>query len=327
MSDIRSQTNEYILDIQKSILRKKIMMNIIVENYSFFDSVFKWISMLIALTSPAISMIDRIINRNNDSTGSATIVLSSIVVGLFKLKDFLKFDKIQDLAKSQSWKYDQLFKKIVREKITLSDSTMKDYVYWINREYNGIELNDPELTFKEKQKFQELCISKGIPTDDDLTKLDMLIHGKNTIQIKEVDKIMDNTKTEFRIKDNILEQKTPQSTNTIQELTNEIQDVAERVLSTDLQNTSHYLTHDVQNIPQYSEVQNIPQYSEVQNIPQYNDVQNNKISNSPRFPSSPDNREITKSNYKKTLKNLNTKTDIDWALDRLSDLSDSKKLY
>lgn len=156
-----------IKEIKKAILKKKILLSIVIENYTRLNKIFKYLHMTIALSTPAISLFD----------SNVTLILSSIVAGMIKLKDYLKFDKIRELAKQQTIKYEQLYQRIERE-LTKKESDRQiedEFIYWITREFNHIELADPEVSHGIKKKFIEKCQQLKIPYDEDLELLQILI--------------------------------------------------------------------------------------------------------------------------------------------------------
>lgn len=156
-----------IKEIKKAILKKKILLSIVIENYTRLNKIFKYLHMTIALSTPAISLFD----------SNVTLILSSIVAGMIKLKDYLKFDKIRELAKQQTIKYEQLYQRIERELNKKEDDRQieDEFIYWITREFNHIELADPEVSHGIKKKFIDKCQELKIPYDEDIELLQILI--------------------------------------------------------------------------------------------------------------------------------------------------------
>lgn len=186
---------EHILNIKKSILKKKIMLSVIIDSYSFRSTILRWTINLIGATSPAISGLDRIITGNTNATSTATIVIGAIVLGLFQLSSYLQFDQIRDVAKTQSYKYTQLYERVLREETKTVDKRQaeEDFIYWINREYNSIEVNDPELSITEKEKYKSILADKNIPEDDDLEALQILVEKSRASESNGVSPRVDYT--------------------------------------------------------------------------------------------------------------------------------------
>ena len=79
-----------IREIKKTILKKKIMLNIVIENSSFWDNLFRWVHLILALLAPGLAFISRMISGSSNDTkytngiNNLTIILSSLVVGMIK---------------------------------------------------------------------------------------------------------------------------------------------------------------------------------------------------------------------------------------------------
>ena len=178
---------EAIKDTKKTILKKKVILNIIIESYSWYDRIFRYSHMTIALVAPLISFLDQMINNTVENTSTAVLVLSSIVAGMIKLKDYLKFDKLKDQAKQQTIKYQQLYQRIEREmrKTESIRQNEEEFISWITRELSIIEVDDPDLPQSLKEKYIQLCKARGIPYDEDLEALGELFAAKVQIVVEQ----------------------------------------------------------------------------------------------------------------------------------------------
>ena len=185
-----------IKDIKKTVLKRKIILNIIIDSSAWYDRIFRYSHMTIALVSPIIAFVDQLVNGNVERTSTAVLVLSSIVAGMIKLKEYLKFDKLKDQAKQQSVKYNQLVQRIDRELRKTTKQDEEAFISWITRELSIIEVDDPDITTKVKEKFIALCKEKGIPYDEDIAALEDLFRGRNTsdieIKINQTEEIKDD---------------------------------------------------------------------------------------------------------------------------------------
>ena len=159
-----------IVDIKKTILKKKVLLNIIIESYSWYDKAIKYVHMFLAVTTPLVIYVDQIVATEPSST--AAIVVSSIVAGMIKLKEYLKFTKTKDQAKQQTVKYQQLYQRIERE-MRKNDGKQneEDFISWVNRELSIIEIDDPDVPQSLRKIFIATCKEKGIPYDEDLEAL------------------------------------------------------------------------------------------------------------------------------------------------------------
>jgi len=204
-----------IKELKKAILKKKIMLNFLVDVYSWWDKAYRYVQLLIAIGTPIFGLIELLLTG---SDGTVSIVLSCVVAAMIKFKDHIMYDKIRDTAKEQTIKYTQLFERIERELIKpdAKKQSEDDFIYWINREYTNLELNDPELSFSDKKKFIELCKSKGIPIEEDLTVLLELLSSTtdtnnlntNHIDNLNTDKITNNDNSKSIIQSVSEEEKT-----------------------------------------------------------------------------------------------------------------------
>ena len=172
-----------IKNIKMSILKKKIMMNILITNYSWYDKFFSYIHMTVAVITPMLAFISQL-GIGADTINTVILITSGIVPGMIKIKDHLKYDKIKDQAKQQSAKYQQLYQHIDREMSKTVKQNTNEFVSWINREFSIIETDDPELNSKLRAKYIQMCKEKNIPYDDDLQELTELLIT-NTDETKE----------------------------------------------------------------------------------------------------------------------------------------------
>lgn len=261
-----------INDFKKTIIMKKIMLNYIIDSYAWWDKAYRWTHAFSALAAFMLGTADKIIGTN-DATTNLFIILAGITAVMVKVKDYLKFDKIRDLAKDQNVKYKQLFERIDRElmKPEKKQQTEDDFIYWINREFNNIEMSDPELSHSERKKFIEDCKSKGIPYDSDIELLNSLGSSSNTSNVIQSAVLVSDP-----------------SSNVVVDVHPGIQ--------------SHILSS------------NIP--TNVKSQITSDDNQPNIQPTRFRSPSDEKDRQ----NYKNTLKTLNTKDDLRWAMERLNNL-------
>ena len=157
-------------DIKKNILKKKVLLNIIIESYSWYDKAVKYVHMFLAIATPLVIYADQITASQQSST--AAIVVSSIVAGMIKLKEYLKFTKTKDQAKQQTVKYQQLYQRIEREmRKNNGKQDAEDFISWVNRELSIIEIDDPDVPQSLRKVFIAVCKEKNIPYDEDLDAL------------------------------------------------------------------------------------------------------------------------------------------------------------
>ena len=169
-----------INEIKKAILRKKIILSIIIDSYSKYDKIYRYVHLFLALTAPIIAFINQLVSGSAEQVKTTTLIISSIVAGMIKIKDYLKFDKTKENAKQQTIKYGQLFQRIDREIRKPDDKRQntEDFIYWINREFTNLEISDPELPNSLKDAYVALCKEKNIPYDEDIAILTNLIQSE-----------------------------------------------------------------------------------------------------------------------------------------------------
>lgn len=172
-----------IKDIKKSILKKKVMLSFIIDSYAKYDKVFRYSHILIATTAPILLLVSQETAGSSSSPSTLSVVLGIIAAGMIKVKEYLKYDKVKETAKQQTVKYEQLYQRIEREMIKPDSKRQpeEDFIYWINREFNNIEMADPDLTASLKKKFLDTCKERGIPCDEDLDLLGDLF--KSTVDV------------------------------------------------------------------------------------------------------------------------------------------------
>ena len=127
------------------------MLSYLIDSYSRYDKIFKYVHMFFAIISPVVSLID----SNMSSISIVPVILSSLVAAMIKLKDYLKYDKIKELSKQQTVKYEQLFQRILRDTLKFNVIIPEDYLYLINKEYNNIEISDPDIPRYIRDKYMK----------------------------------------------------------------------------------------------------------------------------------------------------------------------------
>lgn len=310
-----------IADLKKCIIKKKIMLGFMIDGYAWWDRIFKYCHAALALCIPLISFIAKLSTTTNEELTTTVLVLSSIVAGMIKLKENLKFDKIVTLAQQQTVKYKQLYQRIEREMVKHEDrrQSEEDFLYWIKREYSGIEMADPELTHNMRKKFIALCKEKGIPFDEDMELLaDLLQSEAKELAGVVIEKVVDAVVSDEDIKDydiknydtkvhvdksdavnvkNVIDLKTMES---IEMKTPVKPDVTENPSAQATAETTPEPTPDT--TPHATpKIRTRPMYTNTIRA---------------RSPSSVDDRK----KYKETMKNFNPSKDMQWALDRLKDV-------
>lgn len=269
---------QQVKEIKKMIVKKKIMLGFMIDDYSWWDRRFRYLHTGLATIVPLITFVDKVATGSAENTAVTTLVLSSIVAGMIKLKDTLKFGKIVSLAQQQTIKYKQLFQRIEREmyKQDAKRQTEDDFIYWVNREYNNIEMSDPELTHNMKKKFAELCKSKNIPYDEDMDALASLLQDS----AKELTNVVIQKATE---------------------------DIADAVIT------------DAEAEKAMVELKNKPVEAEKSMVELKDKQVDNPVNNPVRIRSTSDEQD--RAQYKETMKKFNPTEDMQWALDRLTDIN------
>jgi hypothetical protein len=185
-----------IKNTKKEVLRKKLIVDFVASNYTFHDKLYKYLHMLLAISVPIVSYINDYVTEHSDSNSPSSapaIVLGGAAFIMIKIRDYLKYDRIREVAKQQSVKYVDLYKRIEREVLSpnVRHQSEDDFIYWINREFNSIEMSDPDISLRMKNKFETLCKHRGFNLLD--TKVDVVIDQTNPssnlfdIEMKKVD--------------------------------------------------------------------------------------------------------------------------------------------
>lgn len=164
-----------INNCKKTILKKKVLLNIVIEYYSWYDRWYRFFQMLVALAAPAVSFTDSISDSDSIKRNTTTF-LGVIVIFMIKLKEYFKFDRLKDQGKQQTVKYAQLYDRIEREmqKTIETRQNPEEFIAWISRELSIIGFDDPDVQTKLKKKYDQICKENGIPSDDDLQMLTLI---------------------------------------------------------------------------------------------------------------------------------------------------------
>ena len=146
------------------------------EEYNLYDRIIKVIHLIIAMIHPIVSLVDLLLGHCTD--GLVTVVFGIGVVIIMKLREIFNYKKLQEQSKEQSVKYRQLYNMITEEEDKAEHRRQpKDiFVYWIVREYNNIQINDPDVPKRTNQKFNKLCKENNITWNADINILEKLLH-------------------------------------------------------------------------------------------------------------------------------------------------------
>jgi hypothetical protein len=184
--------NKRITILKKEILTKKIMLSFIIDNYAWYEKVFKYSQHLVTFSIPIISAVQTISNDSSNIVSGAVLVLSSIAAGMIRIKDYVTYDKLREVAKQQTVKYEQLYTKIEREMIKTDNQykTEDDLIYYLDSSFRTVEVSDPELTHSMRRKFLDVCKEKNIPIQSDVDILGSILIEK-PVETKEEIKTTD----------------------------------------------------------------------------------------------------------------------------------------
>jgi hypothetical protein len=170
-------------NVKSTILRKKILMTFLVDDFAFYDKISKNIliaaaalPVLLGVISSVLQKLAALENRANTDgviIDIVIIILNAVVIGLIKLKESFKYDKYKEAAKEQSIRYSQLYDKIEND-FHNEEQTEDNFLYWMSREYGMVEMNDPEVSVTQRRKFEAECARRNIPYEDDVTALQNL---------------------------------------------------------------------------------------------------------------------------------------------------------
>jgi len=157
-------------NIKKIILKKKIILGIMIERYSKFDMGLNMIQWSFVLIVPILSLISEVQVIN---FSKFILIISTLTAAIIKLKNHLNFDKIVNDCKDQCIKYERLFQHIDSEilKPEAKRQSEEEYIYWVTKDLNIIELSDPDISYIDKQKFIKKCKDANIPYEDEMSIL------------------------------------------------------------------------------------------------------------------------------------------------------------
>ncbi len=233
--DWSADANEKIRGIQLKILKRKIMLNMLINRYSLKSKLFRWCQKIIASLAVFLGFLQYVFQQleiGGTIAFGATIVYNI----LLHIRDYVTYDRTRDVAKEQNVKYQELYEEIDNECIKNPDQKQRehDFINWINRSYEAIYASDPDLTQTEQLMFEELCKKHNIVVDDDLNeynKIKVIIEQRHsprsltnaTVNTETVNNTTVNTtinKTQLKRKDAINSLNTSEDIKWIEERLN-----------------------------------------------------------------------------------------------------------
>lgn len=275
-------------DIKTVILRKKITLNFLIDIYSFRDKLYRYIHNGVSIITTILVIIQSVIDA--DAANKIAIALSIIVSAMIKLRDYITYNEVRDLAKAQTIKYTQLYDRIEREihKDPLTRQPYTDFAYWITRELQHIEVMDPELSYNDKKKLVNQFKSLGITYDDDIHTLMNLMKIQNTT-IPDIDKMRSD-----------LDEKMNQA------------DINNRITINSIE-----LNNPIENNKAFENNKAV-ENSKAAESSKINNV--NEIGNITRIERSNSDDYIKRDTFKKNMATLSPRADLNWALERLKQM-------
>lgn len=196
-------TIDKLCEFKQKILLRKINMDFIARRYEKRDILYDRAVKLSHAVTFILSVASQLVGDDARWTLIFTTVTSAISGGLIYLKEILDFD-VQTRAKSQTVKYSRLYNRIENEflKSAANRQREEDFLYWIDREYENLEHEDPELDYDSEQQFGAYLAAQGIvPFENDIERLKALQDGRSRVNSGSGDEC------ETRITDTIRENK------------------------------------------------------------------------------------------------------------------------
>ena len=169
-----NRAEKKIKKLELGILKKKILMNIIVEKYAWRACIYGYVQRSITIFAPLLGIINLLV-KDQYKLDVIYTVISILVACLSEVKNLVEFDEIRDTAKSQSVKYQQLYTRIERERERLIKQPEEDFIYQKRERFLDIEQNDPESSPDIYEKFQSVCKKLGIPYDENIEEIKRLL--------------------------------------------------------------------------------------------------------------------------------------------------------
>lgn len=157
----------------KTIIKKKILLNIVLDSYATSDKIFKYIHTALAITAPTIGFIDQIVGHSIDPNGTVILVCSGLVACMVRAKDFLAYDKIKDQTKQQLVKYNSLLQRILVNADKSPESKIPEDILLneVRSQFTQLELSDPDISRKLYLRYKKYCLDNGVVVEDDIQEL------------------------------------------------------------------------------------------------------------------------------------------------------------
>lgn len=334
-----SDGKKVIRELKTEILKKKIMLNLLVERYEWWDRTYRWAHITVATFAPLIGLYESFVSTLNWGR-EFTIIIGCLVAGMLKMKEYVVFDKIHDVANQQTVKYTQLFERIEKEKRKPPDRKQKEeeFIYWINREFSHIEMNDPEMSHRDKIKFQKLCEDNGIPYDEDMDAIQELLkqdkdntpedtpmQKRRSISLSNQTDIYESYSSTITSgetsQSNILNENTDFkiNENNLYEFKNNNKDIE------DCNKKLYDLEKNIQITPPMRYIPNVPssnvEYKNKPNLLRKPSFFKNKESKDNDKMDLSISSDFDKEKYQNMIKNMDTKADMQWTMERFNTIN------
>ena len=295
-----------IIEYLGEIYRRRIIYNTMIKHNHCKDILFKVIHYVIASLTPLLIVIQNYTENqhlcSDHDEPTTLLALSVLVVVLLKIKDYVRFDKIKRVSREQVAKYKVLEGNIEAElrKLPLEKKKENDFIFWISREMEYIERDDPEIPAELNKQINELCASHGITVSNELTHLTTLerdvtvaIDYSAHIEIVNANVVNPNVVNANVVNANVVNAVLKDCKEQVQE---RAQERAQEEVQEEVQEQVH---EEVQEqVHEDTAVKDCKEVKYIYDISPKDDL----------------------AGYKKEIENIKPSEDIEWCLDRLSQL-------
>lgn len=164
----------------REILKKKLLLRYVADDNAKKNKYVNLIVYILTVITAIISAIETAIP--NLDIQYVTGLLSTVTFVVFKVKNVLNFSFICEQSKKQIQKYSVLLHNFENNINKIADPHYREeYIMTMEREFNVLSMNDPEISIAAVTYLEDQCKAKGIPYDDTMEQLQKTY--KNTVHI------------------------------------------------------------------------------------------------------------------------------------------------
>ena len=182
--------------------RKKIQISAIISIYYIYTLLYKIVQFLFGLLTLIPAIIDII--YPDDGNNNTRIIIVGSIISLLEpiIHEKFNYESNRQQAKQQAIKYRDMYQRL---ETLLSETSQTETLHDIKKELQLLELDDIDMDYFIRMRYEKICKESNIPIDDDVDNLIDLLNKKKNPVFKLTAHTIENINNETELKNTNLD--------------------------------------------------------------------------------------------------------------------------